>query len=275
MGDTQLTHIGGLLKAALNAATAGSVDTVYALKLPMSAPWARHPCLELYREREEFTRRGNTSQRLRNVTVRINYYVGPVDGSKLDAWAGTLQTRVQLIDDTIETGYHASYSGGSDLDTLAGIEQLEVQSVEYDNAESGGAIEGAYPALSFVVQMTHRYTRYTEGATVLAGVDVDQIFADSTEPFHLTEGESDTSTQDGTNGQIVATGTLFNAATAAFTTAHVGWFINVSDATNPTNDGDHEITARNSGTQVVLGGAVGLVNEAALNWTLHESEVPE
>ena len=275
MADTQLHHIGELLKAAMNAATASSVDTSFPYRLPHSAPSVRHPCLELYREREDFTRRGNTSQRLRNVTVRINYYIGPVGVDKLNTWAGYLQSRVQVIDDTIETGYHSSYHSGDDLDTLAGIENLEVQSVEYDYAESNGAIEGGYPALSFVVQMQHRYTRYTDGATALAAIGVDQFYADSSEPFHMAEGESDTSTQDGEDGVITATGTLFSAASAAFTTAHVGWYINVSDATNAANNGSHEITARNSGTQVVIAGATGLVNETSLNWVLIENEVPE
>lgn len=273
MADTQLYHLGELLKAALNAATAGTVDTAYPYRLPASAPWTRHPCLELYRENETFVGRGNTSQRLREVSVKVNYYVGPVNSPEhMNTQAGRLQAVVQLVDDTIEDGYAATYSGGSNLLTLAGIEAIGVKACDYDYAESGGPIEGAYPALSFTVQMIHRYTRDNDGAEPLGRISADVIGAGVDDGVTRGDIVADTSEQDGEDGKITATGTSFESVTAAFTTAHVGWYICVADATNAANNGSHEITARVSGTKVTIGNAVGLVNETGLNWVLSETE---
>lgn len=275
MADTQLYHLGELLKAALNAAAASSVDTSYPYRLPGGAAWTRHPCLELYRESENFTRRGNASQRLREVVVKVNYYIGMVNGAEqLNNWAGYLQSRVQVVDDTIESGFHTAYAAGATLDTLADIEAIEVQSVDYDYAETGGAVEGAYPALSFTVHMTHRYTRYVSDAERLAGIDATLHMPDTSEPVELGEGTIPTTTDSGADGVITATGTFFSSATAAFSASHVGWYIRVADATNEGNNGDHEITAIVSGVKVVIGNSTTLVNEASLHWSLSEEAVP-
>lgn len=80
---------------------------------------------------------------------------------------------------------------------------------------------------------------------------------------------SATAIQNGVDGQIVAVGTQFISATAVFTAAHVGRSIKIAGAVNPANNDVHEITAYTDPNTVVLGAAVGLVNEGpGLTWGL-------
>jgi hypothetical protein len=80
---------------------------------------------------------------------------------------------------------------------------------------------------------------------------------------------SETALQNGVDGEIVAIGTKFKSATAVFTAAHVGRSIKISGAVNPANNNVHLITAWTSATEVILGAAVGLVNEGpGLTWGL-------
>lgn len=271
MADTQLYHVGNLLKAALNAAEADSVIDVYPYRLPSGAAWTRHPCIELYREGETIARIGNDSIRVRQVRVRCNYFAGPVANDALDDWAGYLAERVEVSDDVIVAGYHASYESGATLDTLAAIETLTLEEVAYDYAESGGPTESAHPSFSLTLLMVHRYERGVTD-TALAGVDANvQDSPDVAPTMILGELTAATSTDSGADGIITATGTKFTGATAAFTASHVGWYISITDATNPTNDGDHLITAYIDGTNVTIGNATGLVNESSLNWSLNET----
>lgn len=79
---------------------------------------------------------------------------------------------------------------------------------------------------------------------------------------------SATAIQNGADGQIVAIGTQFISATAVFTAGHVGRSIKVSGSGTPANNDVHVITAYTNPTTVVIGGAVGLVNDAGLTWGL-------
>ena len=271
MADTQLYHLGYMLKAALVADDATSCAAVYPYRFPFGAAKGKHPCLELYRESEQIGALGNSHVRVRQVKVTCNYYAGPSAIDRLEGWAGTLVERVQIIDDAIEAGRVSSYSGGSNLYTLAGIERVGVDSVEYEWAESGGPIDSAHPAAQLTITMVHRYLRATEGDEPLARIGADIIGAGDTYCVTHAEITADTSEHDGEDGAITAVGTVFAAASAAFTTAHVGWYIRVADATNAGNNGSHLITARTNATTVVLGSATTLVNEAGVNWVLKET----
>lgn len=271
MADTQLDHLGGMLQAALGTSNCAAY---YPYRLPSGAAWAKHPCLELYRERESFGSLGNNSQRVRSVTVAINYYAGPSgsDRDKLNDWAGYLIARVQAMDDAIEAGYVSTYHSGDNLYEMAGIERISLDTAEYDWAESGGPIDSAHPAAQLTVTMVHRYVRETAGNEPLARINGEVIGAGW--QLGITSGDisADTSVQDGVNGQIVAATHAFTSATAAFTASHVGWYIRVADATAAGNNGSHLITARVSGTQVTLGSATTLVNEGpGLHWVLTET----
>jgi hypothetical protein len=80
---------------------------------------------------------------------------------------------------------------------------------------------------------------------------------------------SETAIQNGANGEIVAIGTKFKSATAAFTAAHVGRSIKVSGSGTPANNAVHLITAFTSATEVIIGSAIGLVNDGpGLTWGL-------
>ena len=257
-----------MLKAALGTT---ACLAHYPYKLSIGAPTTTQPCLELYRERETFGSLGNRSQRVRTVTVAINYYAGPAGSAvdKLKDWAGDLVTRVQTMDDAIEDGYVASYHSGDNLYEMAAIERISLDTVEYDWAESGGPIESAQPAAQLTVTMVHRYMRATAGNEPLARIDGTVIGAGWQAGITSGSISADTSVQDGANGQIVAATHAFTSATAAFTAAHVNWYIRVADAANPGNNGSHLITARVSGTQVTLGSATTLVNEGpGLHWVL-------
>jgi hypothetical protein len=72
---------------------------------------------------------------------------------------------------------------------------------------------------------------------------------------------SETAIQNGVDGQIVAVGTKFQSATAAFTAAHIGRSIKVSGSATPANNAVHLITAYTSPTEVIIGASVGLVND--------------
>ncbi len=86
---------------------------------------------------------------------------------------------------------------------------------------------------------------------------------------------SETAIQNGVDGQIVAAGTQFIAASAVFTAAHVGRSIKVSNSINPANNAVHLITAWTNATTVVLGASVGLVNEGpGLTWGLVGTPAP-
>lgn len=263
-----------MLYTALNAAEAGACLAMYPYRIPSGAPWTKHPCLELYRERESFGSLGNTSQRVRTVTVAINYYAGPSgsDNDKLGGWGGTLVGRVQTMDDTIEAGYCATYHGGDNLYEMAGIERCSLDTAEYDWAESGGPIDSAHPAAQLTVTMIHRYVRNTAGNEPLARIDGELVGAGWQAGITSGSISADTSVQDGVDGKVTATGKFFESATAAFTTAHIGWYIRIADATNPGNDGSHLITARTSATKVTLGNATTLVNEGpSLHWVLKQT----
>lgn len=271
MADTQLYHVGNLLKTALNAATAGSVVDVYPYRLPYGAGQARHPCLELYREGESIVRTGTEAERIRQVRVRINYFAGFVGQDKLSDWAGYLAARVQVADDVIMAGYHVSYQSGATLEALADIETLTVEDVTYDYAESGGQTNDAHPSFALTLAMHHRYERGIAD-TALAGVDANvQDSPDESPTMALGELTAATSTDSGTDGVITASSKKFTSATAAFTASHVGYYISITDATNATNDGDHLITAYIDGTNVTIGNATGLANELLLNWSLNET----
>jgi hypothetical protein len=262
-----------MIQTALNAAEANCCAAYYPYRLVFGAAQAKHPCLELYRDSETIGSLGNTSQRVRTVKVVCTYYAGPVAQDRLDGWAGTLSTRVQNIDDVIEAGHYDTYHGGDNLLEMAGIYECAVDGVAYDYGETGGDLDGAYPSVAITLKMVHRYTRETEGNTALAQIDGSLVSTDSPH-IHSGEFSSDTSEQDGDNGKVTATGTFFEAATAAFTTAHVGWYINIADATNTGNNGSHLITARTSGTKVVLGSATTLVNEGpGLHWVLSQRDI--
>ncbi len=86
---------------------------------------------------------------------------------------------------------------------------------------------------------------------------------------------SETAIQNGVDGQIVAAGTQFIAASAVFTAAHVGRSVKVSGAVNPANNAVHLITAYTNPTTVVLGASAGLVNEGpGLTWGLVGTPAP-
>jgi len=72
---------------------------------------------------------------------------------------------------------------------------------------------------------------------------------------------SETAIQNGVDGQIVAVGTKFQSASAAFTAAHIGRSIKVSGSATPANNAVHLITAYTSPTEVIIGASVGLVND--------------
>jgi hypothetical protein len=266
-----------MLYTALNAAEANSCLAMYPYRLPMGAPWTKHPCLELYRERETFGSLGNNTNRVRTVTVAINYSAGPSgsDQDKLGGWGGTLVSRVQTIDDTIEAGLYATYHGGDNLYEMAGIERISLDTAEYDWAESGGPTDSAHPAAQLTVTMVHRYVRVTAGNEPLARIDGSVIGAGWQSGITSGDISADTSVQDGDNGRVVAATKNFTSATASFPASLVGttpWYIRIADATNPGNDGSHLITARLSGTSLTLGNATTLVNEGpGLHWVLVES----
>ena len=269
--DLQLDHLGNMLKAALGST---ACQSYVPYRLPVGAPSTIHPFLELYRERETFGSTGNRSQRVRTVTVTINYYAGPVGSAidKLGDWAGTLVARVQTMDDAIEAGFVSTYHGGDNLFEMAAIERISLDTVEYDWAESGGPIDSAYPAAQLTVTMVHRYVRETAGNEPLARIDGEVKGAGWQAGITSGQISVDTSVQDGVNGKVTAAGTFFEAATAVFTNAHIGWYIRIADALATGNNGSHKITARTSATKVTLGLATTLVNEGpGLHWVLVET----
>jgi hypothetical protein len=158
---------------------------------------------------------------------------------------------------------------GTGATSLFGLQAIRGGTIETDGA-SYAAIYGKHGH-----QIKNGAIRITTAATVASrpGGGSDVYVEDGSfrmdDNFTKSAVNSETAIQNGADGQIVAVGTQFIAASAVFTSAHVGRSIKVSGAVNPANNAVHLITAYTNPTTVVLGASAGLVNEGpGLTWGL-------
>ncbi len=162
--DTVVHHVGSLVAAGLNAHTAGLCRALIECQAFQGIPIRRFPCLCVWREREKTDQQGTPAKRTRNIMLRMDYVVGPVQVTKIVAQTALVSEVVGVIDDVIADQNHASYESGKGLYELAGVTSIDLREVVY----LGG--RESYPGAQLTFDCAHEYARTADNSAVLTEI---------------------------------------------------------------------------------------------------------
>lgn len=162
--DLQLTGIAGLVKAKLGA----GCKSAFLHRLVGPPPKPDSPFLELYRQGGRFRQRGDRGQRVHEVRLALNLYLGPRARGMFDDAFARLALAALQIDEVLGEGEHPAWVKAGDhptpyqlwdeddeaLDHSFGIETIAVEEYELAYAQPGDGTQAIYPALLMQASMT-------------------------------------------------------------------------------------------------------------------------